>query len=699
MVSLKSSTTAALLLSALVSAVVSGHASAAPANAIAENASGAASRHTATLGSGIDRQYFDHAVRPQDDFFRAVNGAWLSTTQIPADRSSFGSFNIVRDTTEEQLHTIIEADASTHAAAGTSTQRIGDLYASFMDEATIEKLGIHPLDAELARIDAMRTPTDVASEFGHLSTLGIGTPVHIDIHQDNRDATRYIVDIQQGGTSLPDRDYYLQLDDKRFTDVRAKYVAYIEHLMTLSGDANAAAEAPKVLAFETALAKIQWDKVTLRDPVKAYNKVSMAELAKLSPSFDWPAYADAAGFAGKVDSVIVGQPTYVSALDALLTQTPVNDIKVYLRWKLINGFAGSLPKAFDQAHFAFYGTVIQGQPEDRARWKRGVSLVSGSIGEDLGQAYVAQYFPPERKARLDALVTNLLAAYRHSMSTLTWMGPETRKQALAKLGKLTVKIGYPSKWRDYSSIVIRRDDLIGNIMRTSAFAHAYDINKLGKPVDRTEWQMTPQTVNAYYDPEKNEIVFPAAIMQPPFFHADADDAVNYGAIGAVIGHEISHGFDDQGAQYDGDGNLRDWWTPEDHKQFEAMTHRLVAQYDAFSPVEGYHVNGSLTLGENIADNSGLAVAYKAYELSLHDKPSPVIDGMTGEQRFYYGFAQVWRGKSRDAAVIAQIKSDPHSPFEFRVEGPVRNQPGFYNAFGVKPGDALYLAPKDRVIMW
>lgn len=663
------------------------------------DAGGASPTRTGALSSGIDREYFDANVRPQDDFFRAVNGKWLATTQIPSDRSTYGSFNIVRDTTEAQLHSIVETDAGANARSGTAAQRIGDLYASFMDEATIAQRGLHPLDAEFARIDAIHSQRDIAAQFAHMGTLGIGTPVRIDIHQDNREATRYIVDIQQGGTGLPDRDYYLQLDDKRFADVRTKYAAYIEQILSLSGDANAAADAPRIVAFETALAKIQWDKVTLRDPVKAYNKYSLAELARLAPAFDWQSFASTAGFADKVDSVIVGQPTYLSALDTLLAQTSVDDLKVYLRWKLINAYAADLPMPFEQAHFGFYGTVLQGQPEDRARWKRGVSLVNGAVGEDLGQAYVAAYFPPERKARLDALVGNLLAAYRHSMSTLTWMSPETRTQALAKLAKLSVKIGYPSKWRDYSPVIVKRDDLIGNVIRASAFSYAYEINKLGKPVDRAEWFMTPQTVNAYYDPEKNEIVFPAAIMQPPFFNASADDAVNYGGIGAVIGHEISHGFDDQGSQYDGDGNLRDWWTKQDHARFEAMTHRLVAQYNAFSPVDGYHVNGALTLGENIADNSGLAVAYKAYELSLHGKPSPVIDGLTGEQRFYYGFAQVWRGKARDAAAIAQIKADPHSPFEFRSNGPVRNQPGFYNAFGLKPGDALYLAPQDHVIMW
>ena len=695
MISLKSSTIATLLLFALIH----DGASATPATSIPAPDSGSPLHALKHRNSGIDRAYFDPSIRAQDDFFRAVNGKWLATTPIPADRSSFGSFNLVHDTTEAQLHTIIEADAAAHAANGTATQRIGDLYASLMDQATIERLGIHPLDADLARIDAMRDASDVAKQFAYMGTLGIGMPVQFDIHQDNRDATRYLVDLHQGGTSLPDRDYYLQLDDKRFADIRAKYVAYIAQVLTLAGEANAGTEAPRIVAFETALAKIQWDKVTLRDPVKAYNKMSLGELAKLAPSFDWPAYLVAANLAGKIDAVNVGQPTYFSALDTLLSKTSIDDLKVYLRWKLIDGFASSLPTAFDQAHFAFYGTAVRGQPEDRARWKRGVSLVSGAVGEDLGQAYVAQHFPPERKARLDALVNNLLAAYRQSMSTLTWLSPDTRQQALAKLSRLSVKIGYPSKWRDYSSIVVKRDDLIGNEKRASAFSYAYEIDKLGKPVDRTEWLMTPQTVNAYYDPEKNEIVFPAAIMQPPFFNANADDAVNYGAIGAVIGHEISHGFDDQGSQYDGEGNLRDWWTPEDHKNFTAMTQRLVAQYDAFSPVEGYHVNGALTLGENIADNSGLAVAYKAYELSLHGKPSPVIDGMTGEQRFYYGFAQVWRGKTRDAAAIAQIKSDPHSPYEFRSNGPVRNQPGFYQSFGVKPGDALYLAPQDRVIMW
>jgi putative endopeptidase len=439
--------------------------------------------------------------------------------------------------------------------------------------------------------------------------------------------------------------------------------------------------------------------VELRDPQKAYNKIDIAKLDTVAPNFDWKAYLDAAEISGKVDYVIVGQPTYMTAFTKILAKTPLPVWKAYFRWHVLNDYARFLSKPFVEENFAFNGTTLSGTPQDQPRWKKGIGLVNGQLGEALGQAYVEQYFPPEYKAQMEQLVSNLLAAYKADIDTLDWMQPATKQAAQAKLAKFAVKIGYPDKWRDYSKYNVSRDDLVGNVKRGNTFEYERNLAKLGQPIDRGEWGMTPQTINAEYNPEENSIEFPAAILQPPFFDPKADDAVNYGAIGAVIGHEISHGFDDQGAQYDGDGNLRDWWTKEDHDKFAAKTKALVAEYSAFEPVAGYHINGELTLGENIADNSGLAVAYKAYQISLGEKPAPVIDGLTGDQRFYMGFARVWRAKARDNAIIAQLKSDPHSIPMYRAMGTVVNQPAFFTAFDIKEGDKMWRAPDQRVIIW
>ncbi len=650
------------------------------------------------LGSGIEPQYFDTSVRIQDDLYRAVNGKWLDTVEIPKDQAWWGTFTILHEKTQNDLHSLIEGIPATAEVTG-SKKRVHDLYASFMDEAHVEQLAGAPLAQELAQIDAIGTRAEVIRAFALEDALAIDTPLGVSVHLDNRDATRYIVDIEQGGLGLPDRDYYLDAKDARFADVRKRYVSYIGQILGLAGAPDAERAAPRIMAFETAVARISWDRVKLRDPIKAYNKYPLEKLPRLAPGLPWSELAKGAGYEGKVDYLIIGQPTYVAALQKLVQKTPLADLKAYLKLRLVNQFAPYLSKSFVDAHFAFNGTVLNGVPAQRDRWKRAIRLVDSSIGDDLGQAYVAQYFPPERKARMEALVGNLIAAFSSSIDTLDWMGTDTKAQAHTKLGKLMVKIGYPKKPVDYTALEVRPDDLLGNVLRARRFEFQRQINKLGKPVDRDEWGMTAQTINAYFNPELNEIVFPAAILQPPFFDAEADDAVNYGAIGAIIGHEISHGFDDQGSQYDGDGNLRDWWTPADHAAFIAKTKRLIAQYDAFSPLPGYHVNGALTLGENIADNSGLAIAYKAYLASLGGVPAPVMDGLTGEQRFYYGWARAWRSKSRDPALIAQIKSDPHSPDPDRADGSVRNQPGFYQAFGVKPGDKLYLAPDARVLMW
>jgi predicted metalloendopeptidase len=505
--------------------------------------------------------------------------------------------------------------------------------------------------------------------------------------------------MSQSGLGLPDRDYYLKKDDKRMADTLAKYEQHVAKVLALAGEKNAESQAKAIVAFETKLAEAQWNRVELRDPVKRYNKYEVAKLAELAPGYDWKAALAASGVGGKTDSVIVGQPSYVTAMTKTLQDTELSTLQSYFKWHLLREYSPFLSKPFADANFAFYGTAITGVKQERPRWQRGVATVEGALGEAVGRQYVAQHFPPERKARMEELVKNLLAAYKDSIEHLDWMSPETRTQALDKLAKFTPHIGYPVKWRDYSKLTIKSDDLVGNVMRSETFAYNRNINKLGKPVDRDEWGMTPQTVNAYYNSSLNEIVFPAAILQPPFFNAAADDAVNYGAIGAVIGHEIGHGFDDKGSQSDGDGNLRNWWTDQDRAAFKGKTDMLDAQYSAFEPVPGYHVNGQLTMGENIGDNSGLAIAYKAYKISLHGQQAPVIDGLTGDQRFFMGFGQVWRAKMRDDAAILQVKTDPHSPAQFRANGTLRNQPAFYEAFGVKEGDKMYLAPKDRVSIW
>ncbi|MDB5791380.1 MAG: peptidase [Massilia sp.] len=684
------------LLSALTLALVAG-----VVNAENAPAAGAAARSAKAplLSSGIATEYIEPSVRPQDDFFEYLNGKWLKSVEIPSDKSSWGSFMELRENTLPQIRGIIEKAAATNPAGGTDAQRIGDFWASFMDEARLEQLGVTPLKGELDNIAAVKDKAELPALLARLGKIGVNVPYDFAIHQDNKDSTKYVADIMQGGLGMPDRDYYLKSDDAKLADAKAKYLSHVEKSLALAGDKNAAANAKAIVDFETELARVQWTKVELRDPVKAYNKVNLADLAKVAPDYDWNSWLKATGIEGKTSYVIVSQPTYLKGFAELSNKTSLDTWKAYLSMHLIDSYSSYLSKPFVDERFDFYGRTLSGAKEIEPRWKRGVGVVERAQGESLGKLYVAEYFPAERKARMEALVKNLLAAYKQSIDKLDWMSPATKKEAQAKLAKFTPKIGYPNKWKDYSMLVVKRDDLVGNVMRSRVVEADRELNKLGKPIDREEWGMTPQTINAYYNPEMNEIVFPAAILQPPFFDANADDAVNYGGIGAVIGHEISHGFDDQGAQYDGNGNLRDWWSASDHKNFKAKTTMLVQQYNAYSPLPGYNVNGELTLGENIADNSGLAIAAKAYQISLKGKKSPVIDGMTGEQRLYAGWAQVWRSKMREPAQIAQVKTDPHSPGEFRANGTLKNQPGFYEAFKVKQGDKMYLAPKERVIIW
>ncbi len=666
-------------------------------------------RGAAVLHSGVQTQYIDPAVRPQDDLYRHLNGKWLDTFEIPPDKGSYGAFTLIDDTTQEQLRSIVAGLAASSPGgmgagapgadpAAAAAQKIADLYASFMDEPRLETLGLAPLQAQFAEIDALQDKRDIAVLIARFNRTGAGAPYDLDIYPDAKDSTRYAAIMTQSGLGLPDRDYYLK-DDAKLNEARGKYLAHVEKMLAMAGDPHSAQSAAGILKLETAMAALQWTRVANRDPEKTYNKIPIADLHKLMPGYDWRGYLEGSGVLGKIDYVVIRQPSYFSGLDKVISDTSLDVWKNYFKWHRLSAAAPYLSKAFVDERFAFSGTALRGIPQDRPRWKRGMALLDGSMGEALGRLYVATYFPPQNKVRMEELVHNLIEAYRRDIVTLEWMSPETKKGAQEKLAKLAIKIGYPNTWRDYGALQIARADLWGNVLRATEFEYQRGIDKLGKPIDRNEWLMSPQTVNAYYNPPMNEIVFPAAILQPPFFDATADDAVNYGGIGAVIGHEVSHGFDDMGSQYDADGNLRDWFTKEDHDKFAARTKALVAQYAAYEPVSGYHVNGELTLGENIGDNSGLAIAYKAYLLSLAGRTPPTIDGFTGEQRFYLGWAQVWRGKVREDEAVQRIKTDPHSPPAIRGLAPLVNQAGFYGAFELKPGDKMYLPPEQRVTIW
>lgn len=663
---------------------------------------GAADDHpkaTAATASGVDVKAIDSGVRAQDDFFRYSQGKWLKDVEIPADRASWGAFNDAQDKVEGQVQDIVAgAAADKKAKAGSGAQKMGDYYASYVDEARRNALGIQPLDAELARVKALKDKRGIAPLAAHFSRIGAGAPLDMYVGQDNRDSTRLVVSVSQSGLGLPNRDYYLQ-DEARLKDIRDKYQVHVEKMLALAGHSDTAAKAAQVVALETEIARVQWSAVENRDPVKRYNKRSLAELKELMPGFDWSAWMKGTGTQGKVDSLIVSQPSYLAGLDKLIASTPLEIWKPYFEFRLLSSYAPYLSKPFVDESFAFRGTVLAGTKENRAIDKLAIAQVNRDLAEIVGKEYVARHFPAERKQQVEAMVKNFVIAFREGIETLDWMSPETKKQAQVKLAKMNAKIGYPDKWRDYSSLKIARGDLVGNVIRAREFSHQYGIDKLGKPVDRAAWSMSPQTVNAYYSPTLNEVVFPAARLQYPLYDANAEPAVNYGAVGISIGHEISHAFDDKGSQFDGDGNLRNWWTKEDAEKFAARGKVLVAQYGAYSPLPGYNVNGELTLGENIADNAGAIMASRAYAISLNGKPAPVIDGFTAEQRLFMGLAQARRGKARDAALISQVKSDPHSPSEFRVNGSMRNHPGFYEAYDVKAGDKMYLKPEERVIFW
>jgi predicted metalloendopeptidase len=647
--------------------------------------------------SGIDLSAIDPAVRPQDDFWQYANGKWLAATPIPPDRSAWDTFSQVREATQSQLRDAIEA-IDPNDPAHPERRKLADFYASFMDEAGVEQAGLTGLRDALARIHGLRDKAELPALFADVSRLWVRIPLDISIYPDEHDATVYVAHLSQGRLGLPDRDYYLK-DDTHFQTIRAAYRGHIAKLLSLANERAPEQSADDIVALETALARLQWTRVDNRDSVKTYNKTEIASLPPLVGPQDLPSYLAAAGVGADTTTVVVAQPSYFAGLGTVVRDVPLETWRALLVYNLLSSYDGYLSAPFVAEEFSFEQHTLRGVPEIPPRWKRAVSTVDRLIGFDLGKLYVERYFPPANKARAEAMIANLMAAYREGIATLDWMGPDTRREALAKLETIAPRIAYPDTWRDYSGLEIRKGDLVGNVMRARRFDYEFWLAKLGKKVDRAEWRTTPQIVNAFYSAGRNEIVFPAGILQPPFFDAAADDAANYGAIGSVIGHEISHAFDDKGSKFDGDGNLRNWWTSDDRSRFEGKTRSLVAQYDAFSPLPGYHVNGGLTLGENAADNAGLAIALRAYRLSRKGCPASVIDGFGGEQRLFISFAQIWHDKVRDAARIERLKVDPHSPGQFRANGTLRNQTAFDEAFGVKPNDAMYLPPEQRISLW
>ena len=649
------------------------------------------------FGSGIAIDELDSTIRPQDDLFRHVNGKWIERTEIPSDKARYGSFYLLAEEAEKAVRDIILEAQS--AAPGTEERKIGDLYASFMDEARIQALGSEPIRKLLAEAEAVDSMETFLGTLGRLERGGAGGFAQLFVDNDPGQPERYLVFVEQGGIGLPDESYYRE---EKFAEVRTKYIAFLERMFELAGLDRAASRATRVFALEKELASYHWDNVATRDSEKTYNPLSWAAASALAEPVKLDVWLTALGApAGSFDEVVVRQPSFITGLATVFRGDNLQACRDWLAWQVIRSNAAYLSHDFVEANFDFYGKTLTGTPELRARWKRGVSLVEGALGEAVGRSYVERHFPAAAKVAMDVLVANLVEAYRQSITTLEWMGESTRERALDKLGKFTPKIGYPERWRDYTSLKINGTDLIGNVRAAGEFEFQRELGKIGKPLDRDEWFMTPQTINAYYNPGFNEIVFPAAILQDPFFDETRDAAANYGAIGAVIGHEIGHGFDDQGSKYDGDGRLTDWWTAEDRAAFEERTDALIEQYDALFPrqVPDHHVNGALTIGENIGDLGGLAIAWKAYVISLAGAEPPEIDGLSGAKRFFLSWAQAWQIKARDEEVVRLLSIDPHSPNEFRCNQIVRNITEFYDAFGLVESDALWLDPKDRVAIW
>jgi putative endopeptidase len=638
---------------------------------------------------GFDTAGMDRSVAPGDNFYQFANGTWAKNTPIPADKSSYGSFNVLDDLSRERTRGIIEEQAKD------PNSRIGNAYASFMDTAAIEAKGLTPFESWLNAVRGTKAKKDLAELYSDADRLGIGIPFNMFIGQDRKASDQYALNVLQGGLGMPDRDYYLSKDPK-LAETKAKYLQHLTNMLTLAGEKDAAARAKAILDLETSIAEVHWTRAESRNATKTYNKLSLAELRKLAPGFDFPAFAKADGM--NVDYVVVFQPSAFKGIAAQIGKTRLAVLKDQLLVRSLDAYSAYLPQKFDAENFAFYGTVLNGTPQQEDRWKRAVDFTVGALGDDVSKLYVARYFPPETKAAADQLVHNLIAAMDRRIDKLDWMSADTKTKAHAKLAAFSPKIGYPSQWRDMSGLVIDRADLLGNAVRSNRFEHEYEIGKLGGPIRRWEWGMTPMTINAYSNPTMVEIVFPAAILQPPFFDPNADPAVNYGGIGAVIGHEMSHQFDDQGAKYDLHGNLMDWWTPADAQNFQLRLDKLEQQYNAYEPLPGMHVIGKLTMGENVADLAGLTVAHDAYIASLGGKAPPVIDGMTADQRFYLGWAQVWRRNYREANLRQRLLTDPHSPSEQRTDI-VRNMDPWYPAFNVQAGQKLYLAPAERVRIW
>jgi len=650
-----------------------------------------------TLESGIALEYMDTSVRPGDDFFSYVNGKWIAETDIPADKATWGGFSILADQAQADVRAIIEDAAAASSGPGSDEQKVGDLYTSYMDMETRNEKGVTPLEPELARIDAIENHADLARYFAAANRRGYPVPVGIGQNEDFRDPQHYMIYAWQAGLGLPDREYYFA-EDEASVEIRSKYPVHIAAMFDLAGFDDGAAAATEIMDLETRIAAAHITKEAARNWPENYNKVPLDKLNEVMPNFNWQGYIEEAGL-GDIDGLVLMMTSYFEELDTIIAETPIATWKTYLKWMALNSRANSLNEALDNQDFEFYGKTLSGTEEQRAPWRRAVTAVNGLLGEVVGKVYVRKHFPPAAKERMVELVDNLIRAYDQSIRNLDWMSDETRALALDKLSKFRANIGYPDVWRDYSALEIRADDLFGNIERAAIAEYERQLARQGGPVDDTEWPMTPQTVNAGYRPWKNDITFPAAILQPPFFNFEADDAVNYGAIGAVIGHEIGHGFDDKGSTFDGDGVMRNWWTQEDRAEFERRTAALVDQYNGYAPFEDLAVNGEFTLGENIGDLGGIGIGLLAYEMSLDGKQPPVIDGFTGIQRVFLGYAQIWRHKYRDEALRQLIMTDPHSPSMYRANGAVRNIPEFYEAFDIAAGDALYLPPAERVKIW
>jgi len=678
--------TFALATSALVAAAASYGAPTATLVAAAQAATPGRAQYGAF---GFDSAGMDRSVLPGDDFYRYANGTWAKNTAIPADKASIGVFEQLQDLSDQRTRDLLEA------AKADPSSKIGRAYASFLNTAAIEAKGLAPIAPWLNRIKSLTSQAGYAALAAEADRNGVGLPFGTGISQDAKNPNSYVLELRQSGLGMPDRDYYLSPDPK-LAETKAAYQAHLARMLTLAGEPNAAPRAAAIVAFETAIAQASWTRTESRDADKTYNRMSVADLTRLAPGFDFPTYFR--GIGTPVDTVIVAQPAAVSAIAGLVAKAPIGVLRDQLLVRSLDTYAAVLPKAFDGESFAFRGTVLSGTPEQQPRWKRAVQFTSAILTDDVSKIYVAKYFPPATKAAADSMVRNIIAAMNARIERLDWMSPETKIKAHAKLAAFTPRIGYPSQWRDYSALEIKADDAFGNALRASRWAHQYEVNKLGKPIYRWEWGLTPMTVNAQANPTLVAITFPAAILQPPFFDPNADPAVNYGGIGAVIGHEMSHHFDDQGSKFDATGRLTQWWTDADVAKFKALSQRLIDEYDRYEPLPGFHVKGALTLGENSADLAGLNTAYDAYHNSLGGRQAPVIDGMSGDQRFYLGWAQVWRRNYREANLRQRLLTDPHAPSDARADI-VRNMDPWYDAFGVKPGQKLYLAPADRVRIW